>query len=64
MEKVDNGKSTRNPVQWASVNLFDSLEDRKKNNMNNMSRILTVRKKENKQDENGERSHAQRLKSI
>lgn len=32
--------------------------------MNNMSRILTVRKKENKQDENGERSHAQRLKSI
>lgn len=45
MEKRDNEKNTRDPVQWALVNLFDSLEDGKKNNINNMSRILTVRNK-------------------
>lgn len=27
MEKVDNRISKRDPVQWASANLFDSLEE-------------------------------------
>ena len=45
MEKVDNGKSTGDAVQWASANLFDLLEDGKKNSINNVSGISAMRRK-------------------